>query len=174
MPQTVCSATRETIVISSQHTAITEQPLLATPRESPRAAMKIRESQKKKNSGRGTLALEHQLPSGERKRPGLKQRINPETKICILDFDLGIKLENETPKPILSDKDKHILVYQEQCPWHRPFNARYKEYTRNSLHQEAKQYMSRTFPCLRWIDKHTTEGKTLKLHFEADQALFPQ
>ena len=112
--------------------------------------------------------------SEERKRPGLKQRINPETKICILDFDLGIKLENETPKPILSDKDKHILVYQEQCPWHRPFNARYKEYTRNSLHQEAKQYMSRTFPCLRWIDKHTTEGKTLKLHFEADQALFPQ
>ena len=159
------------MLVSSQCTAITEQPLLATTRE-PTRSNEAPVKQKKKWEGNPRTRTS--LPPGERKRSGLKQRINPETKICILDFHLGIKLENEAPKPILSVKDKHILIYQEECPWHRPFNARYKEYMRNSLHQEAKQYMSRTFPCLRWIDKHTTEGKTLKLHFEADQALFPQ
>ena len=131
------------MLISSQCTAITEQPLLATTRE-PTRSNEAPVKQKKKWEGNPRTRTS--LPPGERKRSGLKQRINPETKICILDFHLGIKLENEAPKPILSVKDKHILIYQEECPWHRPFNARYKEYMRNSLHQEAKQYMSRTFP----------------------------
>lgn len=42
---------------------------------------------------------------GERKRSGFIQRANLETKICTLDLHFWIKLGNEAPKPISSDKD---------------------------------------------------------------------
>lgn len=68
---------------------------------------------------------------GERKRSGLRQRANPETKICILDFHLGIKLENEALNPISSDKETYFSLLG-RVSTAQTFTARYKEYTENA------------------------------------------
>lgn len=56
--------------------------------------------EKKKN------CYQQQLSHPEReKAPASDKGVNPKKKICISDFHLEIKLENEAPKPISSDKD---------------------------------------------------------------------
>ena len=44
------------------------------------------------------------------KKIWLQTKANHETNICILDFHLVLKLENEAPKPISSDRDTYFSL----------------------------------------------------------------